>query len=54
MKTAAQHLTRFPQARSTTLSNLIAYEKTHDRLRKEVEAMRHPLRAWLRKFLWRA
>lgn len=38
--TPAQHLTRYPQARSSTLAYLIEREKVHDRLRKEIAARR--------------
>lgn len=38
MKTAAQHVSRYPGARSTTLAYLIKAERIHEQLRREVEA----------------
>lgn len=38
--TPAQHLTRYPGCRSTTLAHMIEREKLHDQLRKEVAARR--------------
>jgi len=45
MNTLSRHISRFPHARTTTLSHLIEREKKHEQLRKEVEARRKP---WLR------
>lgn len=38
--TPAQHLTRYPQARSSTVAYLIAREQKTEQLRKEIAARR--------------
>ena len=38
--TPAQHLTRYPQARSSTLAYLIRKAELHERMRKEEAARR--------------
>lgn len=48
--TPAQHLTRYPGCRSSTLIHLIQKEKMTERLRKEVEA-RKP---WYARIIARA
>jgi len=45
MNTLSRHMDRFPGARTKTLNNLRAFDKTTAQLRKEVEARRKP---WLR------
>lgn len=51
--TALEYLRRYPSARPSSIDIRFKRDEIHDQLRREVAAMRHPLRAWLAKFLRR-
>jgi hypothetical protein len=47
-RSASAHLSKYPNARSSTLAHLIVFERKTEELRREVRAKRNPILRLLR------